>query len=96
MISIFVLVLVDFFLQEEYYKSCVKAKRPRRSNVDYLASRSLDLGKTSSDSDSAVYGPTTRRQWSEWIANRDGMKENYEDMMDDSERMDMVRDSQCL
>nr|XP_054764002.1 histone-lysine N-methyltransferase, H3 lysine-79 specific-like isoform X1 [Lytechinus pictus] len=89
---------VSYFLHtidrtlEEYYKSCVRAKRPRRSNVDYLASRSLDLGKTSSDSDSAVYGPTTRRQWSEWIANRDGMKENYDDLMDDSEKMDMDSD----
>eukprot|EP00057_Strongylocentrotus_purpuratus_P007426 XP_011661900.1 PREDICTED: histone-lysine N-methyltransferase, H3 lysine-79 specific isoform X1 [Strongylocentrotus purpuratus] len=80
--------LKDPKLREEYYKSCVRAKRPRRSNIDYLASRSLDLGKTSSDSDSAVYGPTTRRQWSEWIANRDGMKENYDEMMEDSEKMD--------
>ncbi|XP_071508082.1 uncharacterized protein [Diadema antillarum] len=88
--------LKDPKLREEYYKNCCRTKRPRRSNVDYLATRSLDFGKTSSDSDSTVYGPTTRRQWSEWIANRDGMKENMddngEDTLDDSERMDLDSD----
>lgn len=83
--------LKDPKLREEYYRSCVRAKRPRRSNVDYLASRSLDLGKTSSDSDSAVYGPTTRRQWSEWIA-KESMKENMDESLDGSEILDMDSD----
>ncbi|XP_022101662.1 histone-lysine N-methyltransferase, H3 lysine-79 specific-like isoform X2 [Acanthaster planci] len=66
--------LKDPKLREEEYQNW---KNRNRRGQEYNASRNLDFSRNSSDSESTVVGPTTRRKWTEWIT-KDSSKENVD------------------
>ena len=61
-------------MQEEEYKNW---KNRNRRGVEFNAVKNLDFSRNSSDSESPVVGPTTRRKWTEWI-QKDNTKENVD------------------
>lgn len=58
--------------QDEEYEKWKNKSASRRGHTDFTTSRCLDL----SDSDSLTHGPTTRKQWTQWVKERG--KENEE------------------
>lgn len=61
-------------IQEEEYQNW---KNRNRRGVEFNAVKNLDFSRNSSDSESPVVGPTTRRKWTEWI-QKDNTKENVD------------------
>ncbi|XP_033636269.1 histone-lysine N-methyltransferase, H3 lysine-79 specific-like isoform X3 [Asterias rubens] len=64
---------IDRTLEEEYKNW----KNRNRRGVEFNAVKNLDFSRNSSDSESPVVGPTTRRKWTEWI-QKDNTKENVD------------------
>ncbi|PIK45207.1 putative histone-lysine N-methyltransferase, H3 lysine-79 specific isoform X3 [Apostichopus japonicus] len=64
--------LKDPKLRDEEYEKWKTKSASRRGHTDFNSSRCLEL----SDSDSLTHGPTTRKQWTQWVKERG--KENDE------------------
>lgn len=65
--------LKDPKLRDEEYEKWKTKSASRRGHTDFTSSRCLEL----SDSDSLTHGPTTRKQWTQWVKERG--KENEEE-----------------